>query len=471
MFSCRLLSLYRETMQVRNVAIAFLIGAAALLSGCGKAKKPNVILVTIDTLRADHLSCYGYERKTSPFIDRIAEMGTLFVNASATSSWTPPSMASIFTGLYPRTHGVRHGFFTGKGEVIDQEVLSDEIRTLPEMLKEAGYRTFGVSSNGHLAVETGFAQGFDFFAMEWFVHAGAVNRLASEQKNNITGEKPYFLWIHYFDPHGPFDAQKPWIDRYCPDKGAIDKLSGITAKKLRNRINDFKENPDLINTVTDIYDSEINFCDEHIRRLFKIIPGARDSLVIITSDHGEEFLEHGSIGHGQTLYEETVRVPLIIKPPSSEGSPAAFRALLKTVDMPVSNLDIVPTVLDLLGLDSGQGKLKERSLVPLMRGKAPSASKPFFMELDLTDSWKAVRRGNWKLIDAKRKQDRYFLFDLKEDPGEHQDLFQERPELYKELGSELNRWIKEHPLFSPPKVNQAISSNRVNKLRSLGYLK
>jgi arylsulfatase A-like enzyme len=164
--------------KIKTFLYTVLFVLVLISAGCGKKTAvptgPNIILITIDTLRADHLSCYGYHRQTSPFIDSIAGESVVFTNAYSTSSWTAPSMASIFTGHYPRSHGVLHGVARGpKAAVTGQEILVKDFLTIAEALKTAGYTTFGVSSNGHISRGTGFSQGFDYFATHWFMKSPA----------------------------------------------------------------------------------------------------------------------------------------------------------------------------------------------------------------------------------------------------------------------------------------------------------
>jgi arylsulfatase A-like enzyme len=170
----------------------------------------NIVLITIDTLRADHLSCYGYERNTSPHIDKIAAQGITFKNVIAPSSWTAPSMASLFTSTYPINHGLVHGIKVRKQK---KEVLSDQLITLPEVLRKKGYTTFGVSSNHHLTEEFGFARGFDFFAYLGWKNADMVNKTVYSWETTIKQSEKYFLWVHYVDPHISYAARSPWIER------------------------------------------------------------------------------------------------------------------------------------------------------------------------------------------------------------------------------------------------------------------
>ena len=280
----------------------------------------NIVLITIDTLRADHLSCYGYERTTSPNIDAIAQKGIIFRNAIAPSSWTAPSMASLFTSVYPVNHGVIHGIGYKKGETINiQEVFSAELRTLPEILQEQGYSTFGVASNLHLSEKFGFARGFDYFHCLPWVPAERVNGTIASWQDEIKNADKFFLWVHYFDPHHFYQARSPWIEDYT-SQALTDELglSQKTWSELTSLIPMLQQNPQALANLIALYDSEINFVDSAIGDLFKGLALDDNTLVIITADHGEEFLDHGGLGHGESLYQEVIHIPLIVKLPYRE---------------------------------------------------------------------------------------------------------------------------------------------------------
>ena len=255
----------------------------------------NIVLITIDTLRADHLSCYGYERNTTPHIDAIAEQGIIYKNAVAPSSWTAPSMASLFTSTYPVNHGVVHGIKYRKQV---HEVLSGELITLPEILQRNGYTTFGVSSNHHLTEEFGFDRGFDYFVYLGWKNADMVNKTVCSWEKEIKQSEKFFLWIHYIDPHVPYAARSPWIKDYAAT--SLDQAWQISRKVRSNfRLKEFvptlKEDPQALADLIALYDSEISYVDFYIGKLMERFAFESDTLIIITSDHGEEFLEHDRV--------------------------------------------------------------------------------------------------------------------------------------------------------------------------------
>jgi len=442
--------------------------AAALVNGCGKSSserdRPNIILITIDTLRADHLSCYGYSRQTSPFIDSMAEQGVLFKQAYATSSWTAPSMASIFTGHYCRSHGVLHGVAKGANAAIhDQEQLTGEFLTMAEALKSAGYTTFGVSSNGHISKGTGFAQGFDHYKTHWFMKSPATNSTVKKWAKLIREAPRYFLWLHYFDPHNPYSPRLPWIRDYTNRSNSYSKWTREEMADPRELIEDIKKDRHAYDTLIDRYDSEINYCDQYIREIFELLQPGPDTLVIITSDHGEAFLDHGQLMHGDTLFEEEVHIPLVIKFPGDYGNAG------KEIVHPVSNRNIFATVMDFAGIIS-TGEIPGKSLMPQISGSITAPPEPIFYEMDWNQWGQALRLGKWKLMVSGGEEKGYFLFDIQTDPGETRNRFHEFPEQVKAMEIVRKQWLNAHPEFIAPRIPVALDSDQENKLKTLGYL-
>lgn len=454
--------------------IPFLFLAALIAAGCGRPVPPalpvptgqNIVLITIDTLRADHLSGYGYHRATSPFLDSLAARGTLFSNAWASSSWTPPSMASIFTGLYPRSHGVIHGQMdAARGKVMEQQMLVADLPVIAAHLAENGYTAYGISTNLHMTAANGFARGFSRFADLGFVRAPAVNRAFEEMLPEIVESRPYFLWIHYFDPHDPYYACRPWIEDYNPDKNSYRELSRKTMKKLREMLNEIRADPEAPQILRDLYDSEINYTDDHIRQLVEALPDPGNTLIIVTSDHGEEFLERGELGHGSSLYQEQIRVPLIVVLP---GAPP----LTGTVAQPVTIVDIFPTICAAAGIAPPPG-LPGSSLLNLMEGGPEDPDRAIYAELHRARAARqqeAIRRGDWKFVQRGGRGERRALYDLARDPEERSNLAGDEPERAERMERELDGWMKDHPPFTAPPSDQPLGEKEIRELRSLGYL-
>ena len=431
-----------------------------------------VVLITIDTLRADFVSFNGHAPQTTPFLDELARTGVVFSQAYATSSWTVPSMASLFTSLTPSSHGVTRGAVR-REKVVSQRALPSSLTTLAETLKQAGYATVGVPGNLHLSAEMGFGQGFDYYADAGFHSAPTINALANQQLEHAFGagwhdtwktRRP-FLWVHYFDPHDPFTARAPWISRYAPafDANPSAFPAGLTMRSLRQRF----PNPDaaLAARLTPLYESEVSYTDDAIRAIGSRL-GLEDPnlLLIVTADHGEEFVDHGALGHGHTLYEELVRVPLFLRWPS--GLPQGVR-----VDTPVSLLDIFPTLVELLDLSPPPMPLQGHSIAPLLRGAADPTPRRLYFELDRRPRRRAIRDGTWKLIREFGDPPRMRLFDLDHDPRELHDLAQEHGDIAKRLAGELADWHAALP--RPPENPRDVpirNDAATEQLHALGYL-
>jgi len=431
-----------------------------------------VVLVSVDTLRADFVSFDGHRPETTPFMDNLARQGIVFRTAYSTSSWTPPAMASLLTGLYPTSHGVTTGNIKHQGAVL-QPPLPQALTTLAEMFQKAGYTTIGVPANRHLMARLGFAQGFDYYYRDAdFLTAVRVNREVHEQLEAAFGTNwietwrrgKVFLWIHYFDPHDPYIARHPWIDRYAPDyrRHPEDFPSNLVMRALRQRYPD----PDAAvgALVRPLYESEISYWDDQFQDLAMEL-GLSDPnvLLVFVADHGEEMAEHGALGHSQSLHEELVRVPLMVRWPAA--LPGG-----KRIVQPVSILDIMPTVAHLAGLTPPAG-LQGKNLVPLMTGSAGPADRPIFMELfPPKPHLLAIRMGQWKLIRYIGSSDEVWLYDLSSDPGEHHDVASAHPRLVRKLQRTMAAWYRSLPP-APTEKNLPLKNKEIEKeLRSLGYL-
>ncbi|MBI2487160.1 MAG: sulfatase [Deltaproteobacteria bacterium] len=311
-----------------------------------ESDRPNVILISIDTLRADHLSSYGYNRETSPNIDHFAEDGVLFKNTFAQSSWTLPSHMSILTGLYSSSHGV----------IVDRTKLANEHVTIAEVLQNAGYETAAITDGGYLSPRYGY-QGFYFFDTN---DTGCKERRI-ESTYDISIEwlrkkhaRPFFLFLHTYQVHAPFDPP-PNFDIYSDQNyNGIVEVSGSNNHYYKEI--EHKMNTEDVLHVIDKYDGGILYMDDYLGKLFKELEdlGLYDrSIIVFTSDHGEHFLDHPDsrvsfIGHFEhQLYDEIVKVPLIIK---AQGFPKK-----QVIDAQVESIDIVPTVLELLGITIPHG--------------------------------------------------------------------------------------------------------------------
>lgn len=290
-------------------------------------RPPNIVLILVDTLRADHLGSYGYHRPTSPNLDRFAAENLKFSRAIAASPWTSPSVASIFSGLYPSAHGVADHTGKGKSNQISRyaSVLSDEILTLAEALQSSGYATSAVIGNPWISESLGFAQGFDHFVTLNRRPAAEVSVAGLELIAKAS--EPYFLYLHYMDPHEPYRIAQSETTL----AGGIDPPWGWSYPK------------DVLPEIAK-YDRAIRSLDAEIGALFGALQKQGswlETVVVFVGDHGQQFREHGAHGHGYTVHTEETHVPLFIKAPGLSGE----------VETTVSTIDLYATLLDFANLE------------------------------------------------------------------------------------------------------------------------
>jgi len=431
--------------------------AAFLWLGQRSASARRVILVSIDTLRADHLGCYGYPRPTSPVLDAIAAQGVLFEDVFSPSPWTLPAHGSLLTGLYPSRHGLKS----------HDDYLPSRIATLASVFSGQGYRTAAVVNSHNLSPRYGLDRGFQEFR---YVEE-SVDRV--EPSTEIVdqaiqwirgaGENPFFLFVHSYDVHSDYRSRADLEAQFvAPYEGVVD---GSTPQLISTREGKLTlETKDAAHLV-DLYDAGIRQMDEELGRLVSFLRDERrleDTLLIITSDHGEEFLERGGVLHGRTQFQEVVRVPLILRGP---GLPRGQR-IVRTVSL----VDVMPTVLALAGI--GQlAPVDGVDLAPLWRRGGAIASRYLFGEADHNnlepDVTRAARRENFKLH-FNRLTGKYQLYDLALDPGEHADVAPGHPGVADQMLKELMRFMEIRAEGERPR--EKLSPEQIQRLKSLGYL-
>lgn len=455
--------------KIGRLPLLSILGGLWLAAGCGGgAERPNVVLISIDTLRPDHLSCYGYGRPTSPFLDSLAAGGAVFSDCHSVAPWTRPAMASLFTGLHPRSHGVWTTDLVDPDGTRWPMKIDPSFTTLAEALKKAGYRTFGISANPQAGVWAGSDQGFDFFIETGdIVTADKVHEMALSLKEKLPGDKPYFLWIFYYDPHAPYHARRPWVESYEKDETLLaDPLltENYLDEDWEGKIS-LCGDPRRLEAMKALYDSEINYADDYIRKLFKeVIPPGDDPLVIVHADHGEEFLEHGLLGHGRSVFAPSIRIPLIVRAP---GGKWAGRKISQTCGI----IDIYPTILDCLGLEPPR-RLEGISLLPWLEGEKDPVPRRMICELEEEESprLQGLLDRPWRFIRSPGGAGRW-LFDFSRDPGEAENLAGAEPERLAELERALEKWMSDTLRFEYTRREQRWTSEARDKLRALGYLK
>jgi arylsulfatase A-like enzyme len=381
----------------------------------------NVLLYVIDTLRADHLGCYGYPRPTSPHIDALAVEGTLFTRTVAQASWTRPATASILTGLYPYDHGT----------LTLRDPLAPEFTTLAEVLQGAGYDTAAFITNVNVNGRLGFKQGFAHFVyLREKTKRPSVHVLSDEVNHRVFPwlrehrDRPFFLYVHVTDPHAPYTPPATLLERFAVP-GPIPEL--FDRKVLqRLRANEDVATPANIAHLVARYDGEIAFVDESFGRLvaeLKRLALYENTVIVVMSDHGEEFFEHGRFEHGHTLYEEQLLVPLIARFPDT-------RFTERRVPILARQIDIMPTLLDYVGVAVPEG-IQGRSLLPWAAGADPLEDAEAFAHTSLgRRQIEAVVTGRWKVIrSGGRRGETIEVYDLQDDPREQTNQAAQRPVL------------------------------------------
>ncbi|HEV8581913.1 MAG TPA: sulfatase [Thermoanaerobaculia bacterium] len=459
--------------------VAAVASAACSSSESGAAPAArNLVVICIDTLRADHVSSYGYARQTTPFIDELARAGTLFANAYAHSDWTVPSTASLLTSLYPSEHGAGiEGESRLLGETTPVLQIRKGVRTLATRLHRTGFRTGLFSANPFLYGS--FERDFDAAEVER-KNAAELTAAALRWLDQTAGDR-FFLYVQYMDLHQPVEPPPPFFNLFPVAEGGVRgrehtdwSFGGIQDQRA---LEDPAFRRYRAHRIA-LYDGALRFIDEEIRRLYRRLEQAglaKQTLVVITSDHGEEFWDHAlaerasghdprgiwGVGHGHSMYEELLRVPLILRGPGVAES--------RRLTCPVRHVDVMPTVLDLLGLAGGPG-LRGRSLVPML-AKSPEADDctavPLIAESPAygPDSKAVIWKGRKLIV---RSQGGDFLFDLRDDPGERRNLLGTPPHLAAGLRAILTRELA--GVHGPRAEPLTLDEKTKRELRALGYL-
>ncbi len=426
-------------------------------------------MIVVDTLRADHLTAYGYGRATDGALGDFFASATRFDEAYAPSAWTRPAIATIFSGLLPARH---------QAKINGTNRLNPAALTLAEVLKEAGWQTAGVSFNVEITRKTLFDQGFDTFVdYQGGVLAYPDISLMTEAASNwiAESEEPFFLYLQPMNVHGPYKVPPPSqasllgvppsaeFSYRSPPLTAI--MSG--ALEWRERVGE-----SYLASLTDQYDTAIRYTMDSLDRILGRLRerGAYDdTLIVLTSDHGEELYDHGGFSHAYSLYQEVVRVPLFIKLPGQTAG--------GVVDVRTSLADLYPTVLAALDLPL-ERRVDGVSLLPLMRepGRAGGEERELIFELNNRKRCAArgLIAGRFKLVHVEVSyegvEDRVLLFDLIDDPGETRDLATERPDVAERLHARMIELFEQYEVRALPLPGGPEAEIDEETLRALGYL-
>lgn len=459
----------------------------ALIRPPAPARGMNVLIISIDTLRRDHLGCYGYELVKTPNLNRFAASATKFENAYCSSPWTLPSMASMITGRYPAVCGVD-----------ELHKLRPGITALGEVLRSRGYRNEAYVTNIFMYPEYGYANGFDLYLMngdrpwlypfretllyEW-TSAGLraldhkLGRARDDTRYNGDetvaalrrlgkGRRPFFLWCHFMDPHNPYAPPPGYVPEYpgIAPAEAYKLLEELQAAGWRAGVWPINESRAPLFEM--LYDGEIAYVDEQFGRIIDALAEEgldRNTMVFVLNDHGEEFFDHGSYGHGHTLYSELIDMVLLAQVPGQKFPPAARGRY-------ITHVDIMPTVLDALGIKP-PAELDGRSILR----EAPAAGDEGRAIAECLQSGadgRAIRRDKWLLISGLETNERE-LYDLAEDPGARENLAGQGLAVEEELRLEIARHVdateeKVRALGRAETI--AVSEERKARLRGLGYI-
>lgn len=467
---------------IRSRAIRYVLAGFALITGCGgdiaggAREAPatahpgyvghNLVLILVDTLRADHLGSYGYGRSTSPNLDAFAASGVLFENARSQASCTFPSVNSILTSRYPAA------FF---GQPKGHMGIPEGVDSIAEILRAQGYATLALSASPVVRKspswanpEGGFDRGFDQFD-EQCMDESAKCLHEQLQRRLPDLAHPFFLYLHYMEPHSPYRPPASHPRRFTGDyAGPHDFIESGRPNPIAAMLYDGAPSLDLsshdVAHLVDLYDEEIAYFDSRfpeIQSMLESVEAAGDTLVAIVSDHGEEFLEHDHIKHCRPLYETQIHTPLILRLP---GGPSGLR-----ITEPVENVDLVPTLLDYLRVDFPTTRFEGRNLRPLIEGHDEPAPADGQYAFSSQYRWRAVTGGRFKLLATMathRRPKQLELFDLIADPGETRNLVDNHPRVARQLSRTLAEWMRS----TEGEAGLAEAEEAQRQLKALGYI-
>ncbi len=421
------------------------VAAGALASG--GFKDYNVVLISLDAVRAENMSTYGYERPTVPNVDKLAADSFVFERTVASGPWTVPATMSIFTGLWPSEHKVLNKYMPGAPGEMVPTVLSPAIPTIPEFLGKNGYRVGGFTGDAGVNSRFGYGRGFETYLDDvkfgGFDHSVPAARKWLEE----IGDEKFFMFLHGYDAHGQYDPadgyRKVFVGDYAGSlKGGKVEQGELRERGLENKMKGGAGTEAYLEISEEdyafheaLYDEKIQDADARVGEFFKALEelGLKDkTIVIVTADHGEEFGDHGYIDHGPSLYDELIWVPLVIHLPGVKGG---------KIPTQVRTIDVLPTVVDLLGMELPFEQHGE-SLIPLLNGG--EWSQPAYAETDyrLYTHKRAVcdAEGRYKFVltlESGKKE----LYDIKADPDEKNNLVETEKTVAYEMEQELLRWL------------------------------
>jgi arylsulfatase A-like enzyme len=472
-------------------------------------KQPNIILLVMDSARTANMSCYGYHRTTTPKIDALAKEGTLFERAISVGSWTLPVHASLFTGLYPLNHGL----------TVSKDALPDNFPTLAHQLKVLGYQTASFSNNAYVSEVTGLTQGFEVVEELWrasnprgtkrtkmsrlikqlehfgrptkplirLLRAFQVMRSAMKRQRNkrdkgaqLTNEKirtwlteardpdtPFFIFVNYMESHEPYYPPHPYNRRFMPNRFTSRRIERVGNNKEAILSGSEKRRRDDLEILAALYDGELNYLDDQIGQLVHFIESLgilNETVLVITSDHGDSLGEHNHLGHRMTLYEPLVHVPLIVR------YPARFQPGTRVAQQ-VSLIDLYPTFLAVAGANLSHVPLNGFHSLTMPPG---SGERPFLIAENTAP--KSLNGVVSRMLRAERykyiwkSNQRHELYDLVKDPNELNNLVEVEQQVARNMHEQLAAWQRslENHRIEPSQAEY--DESVVERLRALGYV-
>jgi len=428
---------------------------AALRGPAPGARPRNVIIYLVDTMRAGHLGCYGYNRPVSPHIDAFARQSAVFRHTVAQSSWTRPTTTTILTGLLPRTHNVFSHL----------DALAPQAVTLAERLRGQVYHTAAFVTNPNVAPNFGLDQGFELYRLmgpKRRTAAGVNERTAEWLDSEWNKDAPFFLYLHTMEPHAPYDPPPAFQERFAPglQYPAYTKMFFVEALEKGT----IAATPEIRQGLQNLYDAEIAANDAAFGALVDLLVQRKlwdDTVVVFVADHVEEFGDHGGWEHGRTLYDEMLDVPLIVRIPGAAG---------RVVEQQAQQVDVVPTILDALGLKL-PADLEGRSLLTLAAGPGGEEEPAFSWLEERSLRSAAVTTSEWRLVEKRFPISGSFLYDRRADPGERHNLAREQPVRAGYLRSQLRAAERSRQGTLKALAAKPLDPETQNQLKALGYLR
>jgi arylsulfatase A-like enzyme len=442
----------------------------ALGTGCGHARAPDVVMVVLDTVRADHLGAYGYAPPTSPHLDAFARGADRYTGARASAPWTLPSHASLFTGLAPFEHGAEARFDAKTGVLVDATPLRAELLTLAEALADEGYETRGVVANPvYLGPRSGLSQGFESWDVlplggnDW----RQVTHKTFERLEARDPARPLFLFVNLMDAHRPYNVSQPggriWLQAPDPEdpSALLDELVGAV-------MGSGASDPDLVKRVVTQYDTGVANADRGLGALLARLREERrfdDALVVVTSDHGEYLGEHGLVEHSKDVYDTALWVPLLLKRPRQQEG-RAIEGVVSLTDLPRLVASALPPALG----------ARVAARFPAPAGALPVAELRYTRPKDLLAPYgarfarirTALYEDGWKLIRSSDAANE--LYDLRADPGETANRIADQPDRAQRMLARIERETSAREYRGPWPEIAAPSPEERDALRALGYV-